>query len=166
MTLLPINLGDLNGFSAKADKINATHCLRYVARRYLVFGVTSFVLVTFLLRRLYFHEVIVENPLAGQEHESSRWPGLRLPPLFSQYHEHELALPQHHWHAASHEGEPKFLFIPGHNRGTICSLPHVNAASLTLFYYIGSGWGNIWQEILLNAYLAHKSNRAYVPGSP
>ncbi|KAI1788493.1 hypothetical protein LXA43DRAFT_974821 [Ganoderma leucocontextum] len=93
---------------------------------------------------LYFRmgPVILATPLAGQERESSRWSGMRLPPLYSQYHEYELGLPQHHWHATSHEGEPKFLFVSGHNRG--------------------SGWGNIWQEILLNAYLSHKSNRAFV----
>ncbi|KAI0695426.1 hypothetical protein C8T65DRAFT_584301 [Cerioporus squamosus] len=92
---------------------------------------------------LYFRsEVIVESPIAGQERTSSRWPGARLPPLYSQYHEYELRLPQHHWHAPSHEAEPKFFFVPGHSRG--------------------SGWGNIMQEILLNAYLAYKTNRAFV----
>ncbi|KAM5542589.1 hypothetical protein V8D89_003550 [Ganoderma adspersum] len=142
MALLPINLRDLNGYSVKTDKINGVLCLRFLARRYLVFGVTAFVLFTLLLRTHYYHEVIVETPLPDQEQEHSRWPGMRLPPLYSQYHEHELSLPQHHWHAASHDGEPKFFFVPGHSRG--------------------SGWGNIWQEILLNAYLSYKSNRAFV----
>ena len=163
MALLPINLRDLNGYSGKTDKLNGALCLRYVARRYLVFGVTAFVLFTLLLRTHYYHEeAIVETPISHQEQDTSRWPGMRLPPLYSQHHEHELSLPQHHWHAASHEGEPKFLFVPGHSRGAICSVPYTSALSLTPFYYTGSGWGNIWQEILLNAYLSYKTNRAYV----
>ncbi|TBU29051.1 hypothetical protein BD311DRAFT_837218 [Dichomitus squalens] len=91
---------------------------------------------------LYLRERVVAIPSAVEGSEYSRWAGLRLPPLYSQYHQNELRLPQHHWHATSHEDEPKFFFVPGHSRG--------------------SGWGNIMQEILLNAYLAHKSNRAFV----
>ena len=52
--------------------------------------------------------------------------------------------------------------VPGHSRGAICSVPYTSPFSLTPFYYTGSGWGNIWQEILLNAYLSYKTNRAYV----
>ncbi|KAH9890666.1 hypothetical protein C8Q73DRAFT_747504 [Cubamyces lactineus] len=66
----------------------------------------------------------------------------RLPPLYGQYHQYEHRLPQHHWDAPSHQSEPKFFWIPGHSRG--------------------SGWGNIFQEVLLNAYLAHKANRGFV----
>ncbi|KAI1792658.1 hypothetical protein LXA43DRAFT_886925 [Ganoderma leucocontextum] len=67
---------------------------------------------------------------------------MRLPPLYSQYHQYERGLPQHHWHAMTHEGEPKYLFVSGHTWGL--------------------GWGNVMQEILLNAYLSYKSNRAFV----
>ncbi|KAI0373311.1 hypothetical protein BV20DRAFT_989987 [Pilatotrama ljubarskyi] len=72
----------------------------------------------------------------------ARWPGRRLPPLYRQYHEYERRLPQHHWDAPSHESEPKYFWIAGHGRA--------------------SGWGNVMQEILLNAYLTYKTGRAYV----
>ncbi|KAH9923952.1 uncharacterized protein BXZ73DRAFT_91362 [Epithele typhae] len=71
-----------------------------------------------------------------------RWPGRKLPPLYPQWHHRDLALPQHRWHATDHSREPKFFFVPGHTRG--------------------SGWGNVFQEILLNAHLAYKMDRAAV----
>ena len=123
MPVLPMNLKDGNGCPAKHD--NTLMFLRFVARRYLVFGLTGFVAFTLLVRMLYFRpEVIIESPVVGEERTSSRWPGQRLPPLYSQYHEYELRLPQHHWHAPSHEAEPKFFFVPGHSRGMIYKCFH------------------------------------------
>lgn len=118
MAVLPMSVKDANGYSSKPD--NALLCIRFVAKRYLVFGLTGFAIFTLLLRMVYFreHESIVETPFAGEEKESPRWPGMRLPPLYSQYHEYELRLPQHHWKAASHDAEPKFFFVPSHSRGT------------------------------------------------
>ncbi len=118
MAVLPMNVKDGNGYPKNPD--HSLMFLRFVARRYLVFGLTGFLAFTLLFRMLYFPpEVILESPAAGQERSSSRWPGARLPPLYSQYHEYDLRLPQHHWHASSHEAEPKFFFVPGHSRGMI-----------------------------------------------
>ncbi|CCM02754.1 uncharacterized protein FIBRA_04862 [Fibroporia radiculosa] len=66
-----------------------------------------------------------------------------FPPLYPQYHESELRLSQHDPGLPYPEGrEGKFLFMAN----------HVHA----------SGWGNVMQELLLNSYLAYKSERAFV----
>lgn len=66
-----------------------------------------------------------------------------FPPLYSEYHQRELELPQHNPDLPYPEGrEGKYLWTPN----------HVHA----------SGWGNVMQEHLLNAFLAHSSGRAYV----
>ncbi|KAI8999008.1 hypothetical protein BD414DRAFT_406900 [Trametes punicea] len=120
----------------------------FVARRYLVFGISGFVLFTLLLRTLYVRQdsavqtTVQTSSLLYDGDTSPRWPGRRLPPLYRQYHQYEHGLPQHHWNAPSHESEPKYFWIPGHSKG--------------------SGWGNIMQEILLDAYLSYKANRAFV----
>ncbi|OSC97609.1 hypothetical protein PYCCODRAFT_1376756 [Trametes coccinea BRFM310] len=85
---------------------------------------------------------LVPSP-SDQGSYSPRWPGRKLPPLYGQYHEYERRLPQHRWNAPSHASEPKYFWIAGHGR-------------------VGSGWGNVMQEILLNAHLSYKANRAYV----
>ncbi|KAI0781336.1 hypothetical protein BD413DRAFT_464016 [Trametes elegans] len=117
---------------------NTVLCLRFVARRYLVFGVTVFLLFSLFLRVLYNRP----RPLPSNAPPALRWPGKKLPPLYPQYHRHEHNLPQHHWNTPSHEAEPKYFWIAGHGRG--------------------SGWGNVMQEVLLNAYLTHQTDRAYV----
>ncbi|KAI0747642.1 hypothetical protein C8Q80DRAFT_1120344 [Daedaleopsis nitida] len=152
MAVLPMSMKDSNGYSGMSD--NARLCLRFAAKRYLVFCFTGFVVFTLLLRSLYFHDpqatetIALEDPEEKpaledpDEEPQERWPGARLPPLYSQYHEYELGLPQHHWHATPHEGEPKVFFMAGHNWG--------------------NGWGNVFQEIVMNAYVSYKSNRAFV----
>ncbi|KAJ8468278.1 hypothetical protein ONZ51_g9748 [Trametes cubensis] len=138
--MLPLSRTDVPlGLHGKHD--NALIYVRYFARRYLVLGVTGLVLFFLLLRILYVGRDVRPSPISDGN-PSSRWPGRRLPPLYGQYHQYEHQLPQHHWDAPSHESEPKFFWIPGHSRG--------------------SGWGNIFQEVLLNAYLSHKANRAFV----
>ncbi|OJT11139.1 hypothetical protein TRAPUB_12353 [Trametes pubescens] len=142
--MLPTTRKDASGFHAKPD--TALLCLRFLARRYLVFGVTGFVVFSLLLRTLYVRREIpvAELPVPHLEPTTpeERWPGMRLPPLYPQYLQYEHQLPQHHWNAPSHATEPNMFWIPGHSAG--------------------SGWGNIMQEILLNAFLAYKANRAFV----
>ncbi|KAI0351363.1 hypothetical protein OH77DRAFT_1411302 [Trametes cingulata] len=67
------------------------------------------------------------------------------PPLFPEYHQKELLLPQHKWNQTHPGPDDKFFFVAGHAR---C--------------WAGQGWGNSLQEILLNAYLASRLNRTYV----
>ncbi|KAG6374801.1 hypothetical protein JVT61DRAFT_4184 [Boletus reticuloceps] len=66
-----------------------------------------------------------------------------LPPLFEAYHDYERHLPQHNLSLPFPEGrDAKFFWASN----------HVTA----------SGWGNVMQELLLNALLAHETNRAFV----
>ncbi|KAF8554311.1 hypothetical protein OG21DRAFT_1440550 [Imleria badia] len=66
-----------------------------------------------------------------------------LPPLYEAYHDYERHLPQHDLSLPFPEGrDAKFFWAPN----------HVTA----------SGWGNVMQELLLNALLAHETNRAFV----
>ncbi|KAJ7069185.1 hypothetical protein C8F01DRAFT_1245395 [Mycena amicta] len=70
-------------------------------------------------------------------------PPPRTPPLYEGYHAYERTLPQHDLSAAYPDGrDTKFLWIANHG-----------------FYF---GWGNYMQEMVLNAYLAYASQRAYV----
>ncbi|KAI0831752.1 hypothetical protein BC628DRAFT_1349629 [Trametes gibbosa] len=140
--MLPTTRKDPGPFHPSPN--NAMLCLRFIARRYLVFGITAFVLFSLLLRTLYLRRenTVQTSPFPESDHQVARWPGLKLPPLYAQYHQYEHHLPQHHWPASSHATEPNMFWIPGHSKG--------------------SGWGNIMQEILLNAFLAHQANRAFV----
>ncbi|KAF9219945.1 hypothetical protein BS17DRAFT_788327 [Gyrodon lividus] len=66
-----------------------------------------------------------------------------LPPLYEAYHDFERHLPQHNLSLSFPEGrDVKFFWAAN----------HVTA----------SGWGNAMQEILINALLAHATNRAFV----
>ncbi|KAI0826561.1 hypothetical protein BC628DRAFT_1319723 [Trametes gibbosa] len=66
-----------------------------------------------------------------------------LPPLYSRFHEAELGLPQHNAALPLPEGkEGKYLWVANH--ASKC------------------GWGNAMQELFLNAYLAYRSDRAFV----
>ncbi|KAI0635224.1 hypothetical protein C8Q77DRAFT_1106760 [Trametes polyzona] len=66
-----------------------------------------------------------------------------LPPLYSRFHEAELALPQHDASLPFPEGrEGRYLWVANH--ASKC------------------GWGNAMQELFLNAYLAYRSDRAFV----
>lgn len=163
MAILPMNLQDDSRYTVKE---RASLCIRFVARRFLVFIILAGFLFFTLLRMFYPREVIVETliPGQGQVRQSSRWPGKRLPPLYSQYHQYELDLPQHHWDSTSHESEPKYLFVSGHTWGAIYiySLLYATILIFISIYCTGLGWGNVMQEILLNAYLSYKSERAYV----
>ncbi|KAI0777730.1 hypothetical protein BD413DRAFT_519148 [Trametes elegans] len=68
---------------------------------------------------------------------------LPLPPLYARFHAAELALPQHDASLAFPEGrDGRYLWVANH--ASKC------------------GWGNAMQELFLNAYLAYRSNRAFV----
>ncbi|KAI0637382.1 hypothetical protein C8Q77DRAFT_1249624 [Trametes polyzona] len=141
--MLPTSRKDASAFNSRPD--TALLWLRFLARRYLVFGITGLVLFTLLLRTLYVRRdspPLQTSPFPESDRTSNRWPGRRLPPLYPQYHEYEHRLPQHHWNAPSHATEPNFFWVPAHSKG--------------------SGWGNIMQEVLLNAFLSYKANRSFV----
>ncbi|KAH8099844.1 hypothetical protein BXZ70DRAFT_222109 [Cristinia sonorae] len=72
-----------------------------------------------------------------------QWNHPKLPPLYEKYHERELSLPQHNPDLPLPEGRHgKYLFSSAHPDGV--------------------GWGNFMQELVLDAYLAHKAGRAFV----
>ncbi|KAI0270423.1 hypothetical protein BC834DRAFT_967222 [Gloeopeniophorella convolvens] len=66
-----------------------------------------------------------------------------LPPRFYEWHEREKQLPQHNADLPYPQGK--------HGR-------YVRFSNLV----IGSGWGNVMQELVLNAHLAYMSKRTYV----
>ncbi|KAH9944783.1 hypothetical protein B0H21DRAFT_445420 [Amylocystis lapponica] len=72
------------------------------------------------------------------------WTGANeRPPLYESYHEHELHLPQHNPDLPFPEGrEGKYLYWKGHEKQ--------------------AGWNNVMQELMLNAFVAHASNRSFV----
>ena len=45
-------------------------------------------------------------------------PGTSLPPLYSEYHEAELRLPQQSWNSTRPRGDEGFFFVAGHVRGS------------------------------------------------
>ena len=129
MSILPVaGFNDPKAF-ASSTRENALFYLRFVTRRYVVLAVTLVALTTLIVRILYYdgfpRTLSVDLPLGLSTNapsdplavEDPRWPGRRLPPLYSQWHQRDLALPQQHWNAASHESEPKFFAVPGHTRG-------------------------------------------------
>ncbi|KAF5360083.1 hypothetical protein D9758_007575 [Tetrapyrgos nigripes] len=73
-----------------------------------------------------------KTPLKNQEH----------PPLYEQWHKYERNLPQHVSLPPPEGKAAKFLFMADHA--------------------YASGWGNILQEMILNAHLAYATNRAFV----
>ncbi|KAI0717233.1 hypothetical protein C8T65DRAFT_707305 [Cerioporus squamosus] len=65
-----------------------------------------------------------------------------LPPLYTEYHNAELRLPQQDWTKTEPSEGERFFFVAGHTRGL--------------------GWGNAIQEHLFNAYLAYRAGRTFV----
>ncbi|THV05823.1 hypothetical protein K435DRAFT_789854 [Dendrothele bispora CBS 962.96] len=67
----------------------------------------------------------------------------QLPPLYEEWHEQEQKLPQHDLTLPPPEGRmSRFLFMGGHVHGL--------------------GWGNVLQEMVLNAHLAYLTKRSFV----
>ncbi|KAG9309925.1 hypothetical protein JVU11DRAFT_9957 [Chiua virens] len=103
--------------------------------RLLVFLLLSFSALVWLYRRSPPGIEPFEDEDDAAEHT--------LPPLYEAYHDYERHLPQHNLSLPFPEGrDAKFFWVPN----------HVTA----------SGWGNVMQELLLNALLAHETNRAFV----
>ncbi|PBK59047.1 hypothetical protein ARMSODRAFT_967214 [Armillaria solidipes] len=104
--------------------------------RVLIAGIVSVSILFFLFR--------VEGP----ENSASYFPlplpfESDLPPLYEQYHEYERRLPQHDASLPPPEGKhAKYLFFGNHAHA--------------------SGWGNVMQELLLNALLTYSTKRAFV----
>lgn len=89
-----------------------------------------------------------------------------FPPLYGQYHEQEMLLPQHNPDLPYPEGrEGKYIWFPNHVHGASCHTPLGNAWINNYSFLTASGWGNAMQELLLNSYLAYGSGRAYVDGA-
>lgn len=81
-----------------------------------------------------------------------------LPPLYEAYHDYERHLPQHNLSLPFPEGrDAKFFWAPNHVIGERCFRLYVATGGNPL---VESGWGNFMQELLLNALLAHETNRA------
>ena len=181
-----MSFGDSKGSNARENALSYFRLL--TSRRYIVLAIVLVAAGTLVLRMFYdvgFSDRELPSPslpLGDQVTtepkppadllavEDPRWPGRRLPPLYHQWHQRDLSLPQNHWHAASHESEPGFFFVPGHTRGAprrffLASFHLKSLRRASLHIYAGSGWGNAFQEILLNAHLAYRLNRACVPFS-
>ena len=47
-------------------------------------------------------------------------PGTVLPPLYAEYHEAELRLPQQNWDITEPMEGEKFFYVAGHIRGALC----------------------------------------------
>lgn len=113
-TMLPTSLREKSKRAPPAQLY-----LRFMARRYLVFAVVGFALLTLASRVYWPHDGrhppngMSANPLA--QHPP-------LPPLYEAYHEAELRLPQHRWGQSRPRKEEKFLFVAGHSRSTLLPL--------------------------------------------
>ncbi|THV02287.1 hypothetical protein K435DRAFT_921704 [Dendrothele bispora CBS 962.96] len=64
-----------------------------------------------------------------------------LPPLYEEWIQYERNLPQH-FESLPEGNKSKFIFMANHAHGV--------------------GWGNVLQEMFLNAYLAYSTNRTFV----
>ncbi|KAM5543118.1 hypothetical protein V8D89_002992 [Ganoderma adspersum] len=65
-----------------------------------------------------------------------------LPPLYSYYHDRELRLPQQDWNRTGPKEDEKYFYVSG--------------------FRTDVGWGNAFQEFLLNAYSAYRLRRTFV----
>lgn len=87
-----------------------------------------------------------------------------LPPLYSQYHWQEMALPQHSEHLPYPDDDTrKFLWMSDHVRGYGKQLHHRENFVLVFLpdrLSTGAGWGNVLQEHFMDGYLAYVSKRS------
>ncbi|OCH92994.1 hypothetical protein OBBRIDRAFT_387832 [Obba rivulosa] len=96
------------------------------------------------LKNDWAEEVEKEYEQKHENHKAPPKPEQKLlPPLYQRFHTYELELPQHDPSLSYPEGRTGKYFWPAN---------HVR----------GSGWGNVMQEHLMNAYLAYRSGRALV----
>jgi len=134
----------LTGVQNPMAKHDGRHLLsRLPTRRWTRFALAVAVAVAMLL--------VVR---AIVQFRASRWQGSEhtndipsseplFPPLYPEYHQMELDLPQHNLNLPPPEGKNgKYLWIANH--------------------VVALGWGNVLQEQLFNSYLAYKAGRAFV----
>ncbi|KAJ2978334.1 hypothetical protein NUW54_g11298 [Trametes sanguinea] len=92
----------------------------------------------------------VQAEVPAEDSETPPLPAVQgLPPLYSQFHDAELRLPQQDWNQSRPGPDEKFF--------TNSSFKNSCGAAL--------GWGNAVQEHILNAYLAYKAGRSFVFGN-
>ena len=84
---------------------------RSISRRTIAFGAAGFLAVSLLLTIVVWRRSIVEP---------EPWRPHLLPPLYSPYHEAELALPQHRWNRTAPGEHEKFFYVAGHLHGLWC----------------------------------------------
>ncbi|KAL7284994.1 hypothetical protein ACG7TL_000083 [Trametes sanguinea] len=120
--------------------------LRFMARRYLILSLIGLAVLTLIWKTFWQSgEWFAPRPFRDTDPPPLPPPpeiAAPMPPLYENYHQAELSLPQHHWEQTRPNKDEKFLFVAGHSRGC--------------------GWGNAMQELILNAYMAYKSNRSFV----
>ena len=192
MSILPLSFTDYKGYSYLGPRENALSCIRFITRRYVVIALVFITMSSLLFRMYWYdniprglfgdvpdpveplgetstspNEVPVvvmapAPPLDPLMTEDPRWPGRRLPPLYPEWHQRDLALPQHHWHASPHDSEPKFFFVPGHTTSTFLSSLLCALVPIPSFISVDSGWGNYFEELIMNAHLAYRLKRSYV----
>jgi hypothetical protein len=86
----------------------------------------------------------------------------KKPPRFYEWHHKEKQLPQHNPHLPYPQGsEGRYIRFSNHVWGAFRS--HLVLATRLIETCKGLGWGNVMQELLLNAHLAYLSNRMYAP---
>ena len=192
MSILPLSFTDYKGYSYLGPRENALSCIRFITRRYVVIALVFITMSSLLFRMYWYDniprglfgdvpdpveplgetstspnkvpaEVITPSPpLDPQMTEDPRWPGRRLPPLYPEWHQRDLALPQHHWHASPDDSEPKFFFVPGHTTSTFLYSLLCALVPIPSFISVDSGWGNYFEELIMNAHLAYRLKRSYV----
>lgn len=96
--------------------------------------------------------------------EPEGWENKPKPPLFGQYHQAELAFPQHHV-GDPFAGGKKYLWVENHVHGACLETHHPSQIILSEWYNLtvgrsGLGWGNHMQDLLFNAQLALSAGRA------
>lgn len=122
-------------------------------RRTAIIAIAVFVTVLVGLSLVTFHEDI---PWTASEKLPEP-----LPPLYPEYHQAELALPQHDVRRPF-EGGRKYMWVSDH---TQCKSWLKSSQSPSLTYCIASGFGNFMQDMIMNAQLVYESGRSYAsPG--
>jgi hypothetical protein len=103
----------------------------------------------------------------------------RPPPLYLDYHQRELKLPQHSQDLSPPDDKDRrYFWTANHAHGksllapcsrnlndilpVVISLSIRCAGSICHYICVGSGWGNILQEMFLTTYLGYSAKRSYV----
>ncbi|KZT01191.1 uncharacterized protein LAESUDRAFT_764010 [Laetiporus sulphureus 93-53] len=107
----------------------------HIPRWAKIAAVVFLLIAVFLIRRKWVRGLILP------------WSDEGMPPLYSEYHAHELGLPQHRLDSDVQPAgaNTKYLWVANH--------------------VWRSGWGNAMQEQLLNHYIAYRAGRSFVFGN-